>query len=82
VDASGTLNGVGYLLKSTELRAYAGNFATEPVGQDPLFMFSKSLGERVGQGDPLQCSNRDTFTDPDGQFITVFFTFQLIQLKP
>ena len=82
VDASGELDGREFILKSTGLRAYVGNLPSEPADQDPVFTSRKTFGKRVGQGDALSCTNRDTFTDEEGQIFTVFFDIELVQLKP
>ena len=44
-----------YHLKSFEVRIYRGALTTEP-DTDPIVQFSKSLGNRIGQGEATECS--------------------------
>jgi hypothetical protein len=51
-------DGAMYHQKSFEVRIYRGEFATEP-DLDPIVHFSKSLGNRNGQGEATECSFHD-----------------------
>jgi hypothetical protein len=51
-------DGAMYLLKSDEFRAYRGEFATEPTELAPFEEFSKSYGNRTGQGEAMACARR------------------------
>lgn len=72
VDASGETDGTLYHLKSLAGRFFPGNLSEEPAGQDPAFTFSKTFGQRVGQGEPLVCETSFTATI-NGATYTAFF---------
>ena len=57
-DAAWGTDGAVYHLKSEDLRFYSGEFATEPTDIDPVFAFSRTYGNRVGQGAAVACSFR------------------------
>lgn len=78
VDASGETDGTLYHLKSLAGRFYPGNLSLEPAGQDPAFTFSKTFGQRVGQGDPLVCETSFTATI-NGTTYTAFFDVTVTQ---
>lgn len=71
VDSSGETDGTMYHLKSLDGRFYPGTHATEP-GDNPAFTFSKSFGQRVGQGEALACATSFTATI-GGSTFTAFF---------
>ena len=66
-------DGTTYQLKTYELRIYRGEWTTEP-DIDPLFEFSQSYGNRVGQGAAMACSDRAYIPDHNAtafEYVTV-----------
>jgi hypothetical protein len=78
VDSSGETDGTFYHLKSLTGRFYPGNLSEEPAGQDPAFTFSKTFGQRVGQGEPSVCETSFTATI-NGTTYTAFFDLMVTQ---
>ncbi len=78
-DAAGNLNGTMYLVKSIDVRGYAGSLTTEPTTA-PIFEFDKTYGQKAGLGATIHCTFREVETGPDGT-VTVFGDAWVVQVR-
>jgi hypothetical protein len=79
-DAAGNPDGTQYVLKEIEFRGYAGDLTMEPTTAPPLFVFSKTFGQKTGLGETIHCTFVDQQTDESG-IVTAFGDAWVVQVR-